>query len=257
MEYSVQQLAKLSGVTVRTIRYYDRIGLLHPLRVGANGYRIYGQAQVDALQQILFFRELDFPLERIAHAMADACFDTDEALRQHRMALLARRDRLTQLIATIDNTLQHHKEDMPMRDTQKFQGFKQQLVEENERKYGAEARGKYGDEAIDASNRRMMNLSKADYEAMTALAQTIQARLENAVENRIDPAGEAGQQIAALHRQWLSYTWPKYSVEAHIGLAQMYVDDERFTAHYDANVTGCARFLRDAIHAMVDVPSCG
>ena len=124
MDYTVQQLARLSGVTARTIRYYDQIGLLKPKRISGAGHRIYGQQQLDTLQQILFYRELDFPLERIAEALAELGFDRQKALTQHRVALQARRDRLSLLIQTIDDTLKHQKEGTHMSDAQKFEGFK-------------------------------------------------------------------------------------------------------------------------------------
>lgn len=130
-----------------------------------------------------------------------------------------------------------------------FEAFKKQTVEENEARYGTEIREKYGDEAVDASNAKLMGLSETEYLTWTALGAQIQTSLEQAVRAGVDPAGEAGAAIASLHRKWLSYTWKRYSPRAHCGLAEMYVADERFTAHYDSAVPGCARFLRDAIVA--------
>lgn len=130
-----------------------------------------------------------------------------------------------------------------------FEAFKKQTVEENEARYGAEIREKYGDEAVDASNAKLMGLSETEYLTWTALGAQIQTSLAQAVRAGADPSGEAGTAIASLHRKWLSYTWKQYSPRAHRGLAEMYVADERFTAHYDSAVPGCAQFLRDAIVA--------
>ena len=249
MEYTVKQLAKLSGVSERTIRYYDQIGLLKPQRISSSGYRIYGKKQVDQLQQILFFRELDFPLDEITKAINDPEFDRAVALLSHKQSLSLRRNRIDRLIQTIDDTITHHKEGIDMSDKQKFEGFKQKLVDQNEQQYGQETREKYGDESVDESSRKMLNLSKEDYENMQQLAAEINERLEKAVEHDVDPADEEGESIAELHKQWLLYTWSKYNAEAHKNLAQMYVDDPRFTAYYDKNVDGCAEFLRDAVRA--------
>jgi len=133
-----------------------------------------------------------------------------------------------------------------MKDNEKFEGFKKKLVEENEDKYGREIREKYGDDTVNASNAKMMNMTKDQYEAFEKLGQEVLDTLEAAFATG-DPAGELGQKTADLHRQWLSYTWGSYSKEAHAGLAQMYVDDERFTAFYDKKKPGMAVFLRDAI----------
>ncbi len=249
MDYTVQALAKLAGVSGRTLRYYDNIGLLKPSYVNESGYRIYRREQLDRLQQILFFRELDIPLQEIAAALDAPDYDREQTLRQHREELLRRRDRTDALIHTIDRTIQDQRGEKEMSDNEKFEAFKQNLVDENERKYGAEIREKYGEQAVAESNARMMNLSREQYDEMQALSGGILTALESAVESGENPKGVRGKEIAEMHRRWLGYTWPKYSREAHIGLGNMYVDDERFTAYYDGNVPGCARFLRDAIAA--------
>ena len=137
-----------------------------------------------------------------------------------------------------------------MSDKEKFEGLKQEAIAENERKYGTEIRERYGESTVEESNKKFANLTPEQYDAMTALGERILSELESAVKGGAAPAGEAGRGIAALHREWLGYTWPAYDLKAHKGLAQMYVDDERFTAYYDKNVAGCAAFLRDAVQAL-------
>ena len=136
-----------------------------------------------------------------------------------------------------------------MQDSEKFEGLKQNLVEENERRYGAEARERYGAAAVDEGNRRMLGMNERDYDAWRGLEKEIRAALEAAVRGGADPAGTEGARVCELHRCWLSYTWPAYSAEAHRGLAETYVADERFTAYYDRDVPGCAAWLRAAICA--------
>ncbi len=246
VEYTIQKLAAMAGISTRTLRYYDEIGLLRPARIASSGYRIYGGSEVDRLQQILFYRELDVPLEQIRTIMNDSHFSGPDALREHRMQLLAQRQRLDRLIENLDQSIAALEGDSPMKDKDKFEGFKRSLVDENERKYGEEVRQKYGKEAVERSNARVMGLTEAQYAEVTRLADDLARTLADAFRTG-DPAGELAQKAADLHRQWLCHFWEVYSPEGHAGLAQMYVDDPRFTAHYDKEQPGTAAFLRDAI----------
>ncbi len=247
MEYTIKKLGQMAGVSTRTLRYYDEVGLLKPARVNSSGYRIYGAAQVKQLQQILFYRELGVALEDIARIINAPSFDAQKALAEHRARLLEQKERLNLLIANVEKTIAEAEGRNTMSDKEKFEGFKQKLIDENEEKYGREVRGKYGDDVVNESNRKMMNLSQEDMDKANALAQEIKDTLAAAMQTG-DPAGELAQKTAELHKEWLCFFWPKYTKEAHAGVAQMYVDDERFTAYYDAEQPGSAAFLRDAVH---------
>ncbi len=247
MEYTVQALARLAGVSSRTIRYYDEIGILKPARVNSSGYRIYGPAEVDRLQQILFYRELGVSLDVIREIMLSDDYDGIAALREHREKLLEKRRQLDVLISTVEKTIKASEGRIVMTDKEKFEGFKKKLIEENEKKYGREAREKYGDEAVEKSNRKLMNMTQEQYEAAEKIQSEMFETLKEAFKTG-DPAGELAQKAADLHRQWLCFFWDSYSKEAHAGVAQMYVDDERFTAYYVRVQPGLAKFLRDAVH---------
>lgn len=251
MEYTVMKLSKLAGISTRTLRYYDEIGLLSPMKVTASGYRVYGENEVDALQQILYYRELDLSLTDIKAILSAPSFDRLAALNGHLAELNKRRERLNLLIQSVEKTILHEKGKISMSDKEKFEAFKKDLIRENEEKYGAEIRQKYGDKRVEESNAKMMNLTQEQYDAMQKLAAEIISGLEQAVTQKADPCGEAGRRLAKMHKEWLSFTWKEYSKEAHMGLAQMYVEDERFTAYYDSRVKGCAAFLRDAVAAFV------
>ena len=251
MEYTVLKLGKLAGISTRTLRYYDEIGLLSPMKTTASGYRVYGEKEVDALQQILYYRELDLSLTDIKAILTTPSFDRLAALNSHLAELIKRRDRLDRLIQSVEKTILHEKGKIAMSNKEKFEAFKKDLVRENEEKYGAEVRQKYGDKRADESNARMMNLTKEEYDTMQALATEIVSGLEQAVMQKADPAGSEGHRLAKLHKEWLAFTWKEYSKEAHLGLAQMYVDDERFTQYYDSRVKGCAAFLRDAVTTFI------
>ncbi|AJD90364.1 MerR family transcriptional regulator [Jeotgalibacillus malaysiensis] len=246
MEYTVQQLAKLSGVSGRTLRYYDEIDLLKPARISSSGYRIYSQKEVDLLQQILFYRELEVSLDEIRHIIHHPDFDLVSALQQHVQKLQEKHARLEQIISTVQKTIESKEGGTPMKDQEKFEGFKKKMIDENEKQYGNEVREKYGDQVVDASNAKMMGLSEADFNKMNEVEKSFFVELKKAFETG-DPASPEAQKAVALHKEWLSFTWPKYSREAHAGLGDMYVSDERFTAYYDQYVEGGTKFLRDAI----------
>lgn len=246
MEYTVQKLGRLAGVSTRTLRYYDEIGILKPARINSSGYRIYGEAEVDRLQQILFYRELGVSLESIKNIVTAPSFDGAKALREHHEKLLEKRAQLDLLIANVEKTIALTEGRIVMSDKEKFEGFKQKLIDDNEKKYGREIREKYGDEAVEKSNKKLKGMTEQQYEEVTRLSNQVMETLHAAFKTG-DPAGELAQKAADLHRQWLSYYWDGYTKEAHAGLAQMYVDDKRFTAYYDKDQPGTAEFLRDAI----------
>ena len=247
MEYSIQELSRLSGVTTRTLRWYDQIGLLKPSRVAESGYRYYGRAEVDRLQDILYYRALGVELARIKECLDDPSFDRLAALRSHLAALEAERERLEKLIRSVKDTIGAEERKEDMRDEQKFEAFKQRTVAHNEEAYGAEIRAKYGDKEVDEANAAVMNLTQAQYREWTDLGREIQERLEAAVQAGLSPESDAGKQICTLHRRWLTITGNQYDPAKHRGIAELYVMDKRFTAYYDKHLPGCARFLRDAI----------
>jgi len=246
MEYTVKKLANLAGVSTRTLRYYDEIGILKPARISSSGYRIYGQKEVNRLQQILFYREMDVSLEDIKRILDSPSFDEVAALKEHRKKLLEKRYQIDLLIENVEKTIAHMEGRINMRDKEKFEGFKKRLIEENEKEYGKEAREKYGDEAVDKSNEKLMNMSEKEYDELVKLEKEFKETLAQAYKTG-NPAGELAQKAVDLHRQWLTFFWHEYSKEAHAGLAQMYVDDERFKSYFDEKQPGTVEFLRDAI----------
>ena len=227
--YSIGELAELSGASVRSLRFYEEAGLLNPERDPANGYRRYSEADVDRLQEILLLRRLDMPVRDIAPLLSTSKAGRRMVLQHHLAALKRERDRLNTLITTVEYTLAEERGETTMQDSEKFEGLKQNLVDE--------------------STRKMLNMSEKDFAAWQELSAEIVSALEEAVRSGADPAGPEGARVCDLHRRWLGYTWPSYTAVAHRGLAEAYVADERFTAYYDGTVVGCAAWLRDAIVA--------
>jgi DNA-binding transcriptional MerR regulator len=247
MEYTVQKLGQLAGVSTRTLRYYDEIDILKPARMNSSGYRIYGKAEVGRLQQILFYRELGISLDRIKLIITDPSFNEAKALKEHREQLLDKRKQLDLLIANVEKTISFTEGGITMTDREKFEGFKQKMIDDNEKKYGKEIRAQYGDDTINKSNKKLKNMTQEEHEELTRLSNEVNTTLAEAFKNG-DPSSDIAQRAADLHKQWLTYSWSDYSKEAHRSLAQMYVDDERFKAYYDEQHAGTAEFLRDAIY---------
>lgn len=250
MKYTVHALAELTGLTPRTLRWYDTIHLLKPQR-GANGYRIYGKPELDRLQQILFYKEAGMELSEISKLLDTENYDAETALKMHIQNLRQRKAGLEALISSAEKTLHYLKGEYNMSDNEKFEAFKQKMVDDNEKKYGEEVRSRWGNDTADQANAKMMNMSELEYAEFARLGDEINATLAAALATG-NPASQLGQQVAALHKQWLCYTWPQYNAEAHKMLAQAYVDDERFTAYYEKSGVGAAAFLRDAIVYYVD-----
>ncbi len=187
MNYTVSQLAELSGVSNRTLRYYDQIGLLKPARINESGYRIYEQEEVDILQQIVFYRELEVSLDEIKEIIQQPTFNRMKALENHYYNLKQQRERLDKIIQTVEKTIANHKGEIIMKDQEKFEGFKEKVIKENETKYGREIRMQYGDDLIDQSNKKFKNMTQTDYDAWKNLEKEI-----------IDLLSEAYKQVTQL-----------------------------------------------------------
>ena len=239
MEYTIRQLADLAGVTTRTLRWYHEIGLLEPARMGANGYRYYGPAQVDRLQHILFYRALGVELPQIKACLDDPAFCRLDALRDHLRQLQREQGRIQRLIQAVSETITREERKEAMSAQEKFKVFQE------------EARQRWGDEAVDASQAKLAALRPEEQLRWKKLETEILTRLNSAVSQGLDPSGEEGRAIARLHREWLCFSWTKYTPQAHRGLAQMYTADPRFTACYDRDQEGCAAFLKAAIEAEI------
>lgn len=202
MEYTVNELAVIAGVSVRTLHYYDEIGLLNPMRVAKNGYRIYGQKEVDLLQQILFYRELEVPLKKINEILNTTNYNREKELEKQLSALLQRKIQIEGLITNVKRTINSLKGEDAMSDIEKFEGFKKKMIADNETVYGEELCKKYGDEMINASNAKVEGMSKEQWKKAQVLSELINETLKEAFELG-DPSSEIAQKACDLHRQWL------------------------------------------------------
>lgn len=252
MKYSIRNLSELAGVSARTLRYYDEIGLLKPLEISETGYRYYGEQELTLLQQILFYRERGLELKQIQKIIYQKDFDIMHALEEHLLELEKQKRRTEALIQTVEQTIQSMKGECKMSEREKFQAFKERIVQENEERHGAEIRGKYGDEEMDAANQKVLNMTEEEYERFQNLGEEIKSQLKEAVLAGEKPESEKGKRIVLLHKEWLGKTWKQYTKEAHIAIGNMYISDERFRLYYDKDVEGCAVFLETAIRYWVE-----
>lgn len=249
MKYTIKELADLAGISTRALRYYHQMGLLVPAETSPVGYRLYGEKEVDILQQILLYKEMGLELAQIKELLASPDFDRLQSMEEHLNVLLTKKEHLEIMIENVRSTIKEGKGMITMTDKEKFEGLKKARIAANEKTYGQESRRRYGEETMNSSNRKMMELTEEEYQQMEQLEEEIKTSLQEAVKNGNLPAGQEGKRIAQLHRKWLAYSWDSYSPQAHQGLAEMYTTDERFTGYYDEKVQGCAAFLKEAIQA--------
>ena len=240
--YTVGRLAKMAGVSVRTLHHYDRIGLLHPSSRTEGGYRRYGEEELLRLQQILFFKELGLSLDEIRDILDDPGFDLVAALHQHRALLQQRAARLSRLLETVDKTIRRLTEDtMTMNDEELYEGF----TPEQRERYPREARERYGDEVVEASEQKLRKLPKAEWNAIKAEGDAISRRLADLVGLAAPGAPEV-QALVAQHHAWIEHFYPA-PAGVYTGLAELYTDNPEFRAHYDAYAEGLADFLSAAM----------
>ncbi|RPK24564.1 MerR family transcriptional regulator [Paenibacillus xylanexedens] len=244
MAMKVKEVAELASISVRTLHHYDEIGLLTPDEVTSAGYRLYSDANLERLQQILFFKELDFSLKEIKNIITNPSFNPEEALKMHRLILLEKRQRLDQMIATIDRTVLHVRGEIKMTAKEQFEGF-----DFSQNPYEQEARERWGDHAVDHANQKLHSKSTTDQKALSDQMNEIYKHLASL--RHTEPASAEAQSGI---KEW--YTWlnqmGSYSPEAFRGLGQMYVDDERFTRNIDQFGDGLAVFMRDAMAVFAD-----
>ena len=248
MEYTIKKLAQLADISTRTLRYYDQIGLLKPNKINKSNYRIYDEKNVNKLQQIMFYRSLDFSLAKIKQIMDDPNFSRLKALKEQQKLLLEKQVEINRLLTNIDLTIKTYDGEIKMTDTEKFKDFKKQQLAENETKFGTEIRSEYGDTAVEKSNAKFADLTENDYHEMQTLEHNL---INDLVELKRQPDLDSNlaEQVYEEHKQWLEYSWPNYTKTAHCGLVEMYLADERFSKYYDDKAkTPITQLLHDVVY---------
>lgn len=243
--WSIQQVARMSDVTSRTLRHYDDIGLLPPAYVGGNGYRYYEQEQVLRLQRILLLRELGLGLDAIAEVV-DREKDQVQALRQHLDRLVAERDRYDRLVRTVSRTITDVERGVVMTAKSAehwFEGFDPAKQEELQ----AEARERWGAENVDTAAARGGGWTREQGEAWVAQVHVLVGHIDAGRA----PEDPVVQEAIAGHHRWLQGHWVP-NRESYKGLADVYADDPRFRANFDKTDPRLAEFLRSAMRVYAD-----
>jgi MerR family transcriptional regulator, thiopeptide resistance regulator len=244
--YRVGELARLAHVSVRTLHHYDAIGLLHPSGHSEAGYRLYTGADLERLQQVLFYRELGFPLEEIRRVVADAAFDRRTALLAQRELVAGKSARLRALLDLIDGTLASLEGWTTMSDEEMFEAF----GDFDPREYEQEVQERWGHtEAYKESARRTRRYTKDDWAAVKAEGDAINADMAALLDAGVPADDARAMDIAERHRLMIDGRFYPCSHEMHANLGEMYVADPRFAATYEKVHPGLAQYTRDAIRA--------
>ena len=239
MRHSIGSLSKLSGVSIRALHHYDQIGLLQPSEVAQSGYRYYDDAAVERLWQILFYRELDFPLGEIAQILSSPAFDRNRALMEHRNLLLQKRERLNRLIELVSNAMKGET-------NMEFKPFDTSEIDALREQYAEEAKARWGNtEAYRESTKRAAKWTEADKAAMEAKSGEIFSAFAALVGS--DPASKEVQTLVDRWKAFISESYYNCTNEILAGLGQMYLADERFTKNIDQYGAGTAKLMSDAI----------
>jgi MerR family transcriptional regulator, thiopeptide resistance regulator len=246
MSHSVGQVAGFAGITVRTLHHYDEIGLLVPSERSHAGHRLYGDADLDRLQQILFYRELGFPLEEVAALLDDPDADPRQHLRRQHELLRSRIEKLEKMAAAVEHAMEARKMGIDLTPEEKFEVFGDFDPDE----YAEEVERRWGDtDAYRESQRRTASYKKEDWLRIKEEQEEWGRRFAAQMDSGEGPESEAAMDLAEEHRQQICRFYYDCSYEIHTGLAEMYVADSRFTATYEAIKPGMAEYLRDAILA--------
>ncbi|MET9830159.1 MerR family transcriptional regulator [Streptomyces sp. NPDC006385] len=246
MSYSVGQVAGFAGVTVRTLHHYDDIGLLAPSERSHAGHRRYSDADLDRLQQILFYRELGFPLEEVAALLDDPDADPRAHLRRQHELLTARIEKLQKMAEAVEHAMEARKMGINLTPDEKFEVF----GDFDPDQYEDEVRGRWGDtDAYRQSQRRAASYTKEDWLRIQREYDEINQRFVALMEAGEPADSEAAMDAAEEHRRWIARSHYDCGYEMHTCLGEMYVADERFTRNIDKAKAGLAAYLKDAILA--------
>ncbi|HVG56949.1 MAG TPA: MerR family transcriptional regulator [Hyalangium sp.] len=246
MSLTVSQVARLAGVSVRTLHHYDEIGLLVPSGRSEAGYRLYEQPDLQRLQQVLFFKELGFPLEEIARIVGDPAFDLRAALLMQRRLLTERASRVQALIRAVDAALDSLETGTAMTKEEMFEVF----GDFDPAKYEDEVRERWGDtEAYKESARRTKRYTQKDWEQIKTEGEQIQREMVAQMEAGRAPTDPMVMALAERHRAYITRWFYPCSHEIHRGLGELYVSDPRFTENFEKVRAGLAAFTRDAFRA--------
>lgn len=244
--YKINDVAKIAGISTRTLRYYDNIGLLSPSYTAENSYRFYTDIEIDLLQQILFYKEFGFSLKEIKAILIDEEFNIIDLLDQQKSRIKEKHRQLSKLLITIEKTIRKEKGEIIMSNDEKFLGLKEDEIKDNEEKYGKELRNLYTENAIKESYQKIRKMSSWEFNESKRLAKEIDEKLSAALQTN-DINSTLSMEVCLLHKKWIKMYWSNYSKDAHLKLVEMYTLDKRFKEYYDKSGVGATIFLYNSM----------
>lgn len=246
--YTVQQLATLSGVSVRTLHHYDRIGLLVPAFLGDNGYRYYRAAELLRLQRILLFREFGIPLATIARLLGLPLADQLAQLHEQRATLLAEAQRYRLLAGAIDRTIASMTSSGE--STMAHEDLYQSFGPDRQAAYRADIAARYGSDKVDRADAVLADMGEAGRQAMMDELAQIELALAQLLREGVPVQDERLALLVARHRAWVGRMWGRQCThDAHVGLGEMVAAHPDFRQRYETLAPGLADYLKDAIRA--------
>lgn len=246
--YYIKEVAKMAGITTRTLRHYDEIGLLKAKK-SSNQYRIYDEKDIDKLQQICIYKMFGLSLLDIKKVLNKEQKEVD-LLTEHLKNLEKEKQRIQTLIQTIKKTIKYHKGENQMTNQEKFIGLKEEMIKDNETLYGSELKEKYDQEEISSSYQKIRKMSKYQFDEAKKLEKQIINQLEIAIQTADVKSNEA-RKLCEMHQRWIKMYWETYDEKKHLGLVDLYVSDDRFKAYYEVAGHDAAIFLRDAMYSFL------
>lgn len=236
---TVKQVADLTGLSVRTLHHYDTISLFKPSKYSESGYRLYSDEDLKILQQILFFKELDFPLKEIESIIKNPNFNREKALLNHKNLLTLKRNRLNKLIRLVDKTLKGD-------DSMSFSEFDESEIEKLQKEYADEAKEMYGNnDKYKTFQEKTKNYSKSDWADLYEKIEVIFKKFASVMDK-----GETSEKAQNLVKEWknfISENLYNCDSETLFGLSKLYIDDKRFTKNIDKHKDGLADFISKSI----------
>ncbi|HPG42362.1 MAG TPA: MerR family transcriptional regulator [Acholeplasmataceae bacterium] len=247
MLYTIQELSNLAGVSKRTLRYYDEIGLLVAKRRKDSSYRVYETSDVDILHYILILKEMGFGLDQIKVILEKSSSEhMINIFEKHVIELYQRQEKTQKMIHNVKQTIASLKGEAQMNNQEKFEGYKEVLLIENDQKYKNEVIDRWGNQAYETSRKTFSRMTKDELDAFNQLAGDIIQCLHD-LKNDIHNHSKR-YELFSKHKSWLTQAWGGiYQKDAHRQIVMMYVEDERFKTYYDQHGEGFAEILRDCV----------
>lgn len=241
MYYTISEVAQMTGLSTRTLRYYDEIGLLRPTKNQDNDYRLYCSNDLERLQTIMFLKEMALSLKTIKQLVQNKEVDLSKLLKEQRSQIVAQVRKYQRILNLLDDTIKHYEEGKHMPDNEKFNAFKQEKIKENEVLYGEELKEKYSESDIKSANEHFSHLTEMEYQTAQDQELMIKAGLRSLIKQNVllDQLkdNQEAKKVFDAHKTWLKIMSGRYSKDYHQAMADLYVSDERFDQYYQ-NLTG-------------------